>query len=117
MEGDWGPNFPLFVGSRFFVLFCLKEIIKAETFGHQNPKKEHNTPDHFFKKCGSLSFHLKRDYDPKRLPQMPAFYGDFLAFFVDLNLLYSCGQLQDVIFYSNKDILIGEKSLLIMLTR
>ena len=26
-------------------------------------------PDHFFKKCGGLSHLLRRNYDPKRLPQ------------------------------------------------
>ena len=37
-------------------------------------------PDHLFKKCGGLNFLLRCNYDPKHLPQMPAFYKDILIF-------------------------------------
>ena len=67
---------------------------------------------HFFQKDGGLNFLLHCNYDSKFLKEseIPLFYRQILANFLEIRTLYQCNNGQDLILLNNKDILINGKS-------
>ena len=63
----------------------------------------------FFQKYGGLNFLLHCNYDSKFLKEseIPLFYRQMLANFLELRTLYQCNNGQDLILFNNKDILIN----------
>ena len=68
-------------------------------------------PTHFFQKYGGLNFLLHCNYDSKffKESEIPLFYRQILANFLELRTLYQCNNGQDLILFNNKDILINGK--------
>ena len=68
-------------------------------------------PTHFFQKYGGLNFLLHCNYDPKFLKEseIPLFYRQTLANFLELGTPYQCNNGQDLILFNDKDILISGK--------
>ena len=64
-------------------------------------------PDHYFRKMGGLNFLLRCNYNVKYFDQLPVFYKTILESFSELKTLYGYDQLQDLVLFNNKDILVG----------
>jgi len=64
-------------------------------------------PDHYFRKMGGLNFLLRYIDIYKYFDPLPAFYKTILESFSELKTLYGCDQLQDLVLFNNKDILVG----------
>ena len=69
-------------------------------------------PSHFFKKYGGLNFLLRCNYNHKFLEKsgIPIIYRKILANFLEIRNLYEHDNGQDLIPFSNKDILIDGNS-------
>ena len=63
-------------------------------------------PDHYFRKMGGLNFLLRCNYNVKYFDQLPVFYKTILKSFSELKTLYGYDQLQDLVLFNNKDILV-----------
>ena len=65
-------------------------------------------PNYFFKKYGGFNFLLRCNYDKKFLEKsnIPHFYRQILANFLELKTLYGLQNESDVFLFNNKDILI-----------
>ena len=72
-------------------------------------------PKFYFNKYGSLNFLLRSNYDKKflQVSDIPAFYKDILSSFLDLKSLYNSKDQQELILFSNKEILIDGRTFFI----
>jgi len=64
-------------------------------------------PYHYFRKLGGLNFLLRCNYNVKYFDQLPVFYKTILQSFSELKTRYGYDQLQDLVLFNNKDILVG----------
>jgi len=64
-------------------------------------------PDHYFRKIGGLIFLLRCNYNVKYFDRLPVFYKTTLESFSELKTLYGYDQLQVLVLFNNKDILVG----------
>ena len=69
-----------------------------------------SVPNYYFRKQGALNFLLKCNYDTKPFPQLPAFYKNILKSFQELKILYGYDEASDLVFYSNKEIQVDQKT-------
>ena len=56
---------------------------------------------------GGLNVLLRCNYNVKYFDQLPFFYKTILESFSELKTLYGYDQLQDLVLFNNKDILVG----------
>ena len=63
-------------------------------------------PKHYFKGMGGLNFLLRCNYDTNYFNDLPLFYKKILEFLNELKTLYSYDQKQELILFTNKDILV-----------
>ena len=54
-----------------------------------------------------LNFLLRCNYNVKYFDQLPVFYNTILESFSELKTLHGYDQLQDLVLFNNKDILVG----------
>ena len=70
-------------------------------------------PDYYLRKFGGLDFLLRCNYDVKYLDGLSLFYKTMLTFFDELKNLYSYDEMQDMVLFNNKEILVGGKPVFI----
>ena len=70
-------------------------------------------PDYYLRKFGGLNFVLRCNYDAKYIKSIPLFYRKILVYFNELKALYNFDQVQDIILFSNKEILVDSRTIFI----
>jgi hypothetical protein len=88
----------------------LAWISRLLSLGKQNWK---TVPDYYLRKLGGLSFLLRCNYDPKHLISLSSFYRSILVYFNELKSLYGVDEVQDIILFNNKEILVEGKPVFI----